>query len=101
MKAVHLHIDRVVVDGLPAAGQRQFARSLEERLRAWAAGGAADGLATGADVRIGALDAGLLRPDATTAQAAGQVVRSIARGVSGNGASRGDRNSGGEARGHV
>ena len=36
MKAVHLDIDRIVADGLPEAQQRQFARSLEEHLRAWA-----------------------------------------------------------------
>ena len=81
MKAVHLHIGRIVVEGLPKAQQRQFARVLEERLHAWAASGAASQLSSSAHTEIPSLDAGLLRPGATASQAAMQVVNSIARSV--------------------
>ncbi len=105
MKAVHLHIGRIVVEGLPKAQQRQFARVLEERLHAWAASGAASQLSSGAHVEIPALDAGLLRPGATASQAAMQVVNSIARSVGAGGQGDSLRASanagGGEVRGHV
>ena len=108
MRTVHLHVDRVMVDGLPAAEQRQFARALEARLRAWAASGAASQLADGGRVRISALDAGQLKPGATASQAAAQAAHFITRGASGAGnnarnSTRGNtRDRGGrEARGHV
>jgi len=105
MKAVHLHIGRIVVEGLPKAQQRQFARVLEERLHAWAASGAASQLSSGAHVEIPALDAGLLRPGATASQAAMQVVNSIACSVGAGGQGDSLRASanagGGEVRGHV
>ena len=105
MKAVHLHIDRIVVDGLPEARQRQFARALDEQLRQWAASGAASEMTGNRRVRIPALNAWLLKPGATASEAARQVVNSVARllgaiGQSGN--ARGPANAGGqEARGHV
>jgi len=105
MKAVHLHIGRIVVEGLPKAQQRQFARVLEDRLHAWAASGAASQLSSSEHLEIPALDAGLLRPGATASQAAMQVVNSIARSV-GAGAHRDtlsrSTNAGSrEVRGHV
>jgi hypothetical protein len=105
MKAVHLHIDRIVVDGLPEARQRQFARSLDEQLRQWAASGAASGMTKNRRVKIPALNAGLLKPGATASEAARQVVNSVARRLGASGQSmnaRGSANAGGqEARGHV
>jgi len=112
MRSVHLHIDRIVVEGLPETGQRQFSRALEDRLRAWAGSGIADGFASDAWMRIRVLDAGQLRTGATASQAAAQVVRSVARSVTRSVArpieksvGAGSRSpriaSGGEARGHV
>ncbi|MGH9606920.1 MAG: hypothetical protein ACRD3N_14615 [Terracidiphilus sp.] len=104
MKAVHLHIGRVVIEGLPEARQRQFARALEERLQEWAASGAANVFNGGARVRIPALDAGQLKPGATAAQAARQVVDSIARRVSAHrqsGSPASTNASRGEAHRHV
>jgi hypothetical protein len=105
MKAVYLHIDRIVIDGLPEIEQRRFAGALEERLRAWAQSGAAGWFAGDARMRISTLDAGQLRPDVTASQAAMQVVRSIEKSVDARGRSGGSRglatSSGGEARGHV
>ncbi|MGB0063869.1 MAG: hypothetical protein WBP85_05430 [Terracidiphilus sp.] len=85
MKAVHLHIDRIAVEGLDEMGQRQFARTLEEHLHAWAASQAASGIAANAHVQIPSLDAGMLRPGATARQAAAQVVNSLARRLGANG----------------
>ena len=85
MKAVHLDIDRIVVDGLPEARQRQFAHSLEEQLRQWAASGAASGMSKNTRVRIPALNAGVLKPGATASEAARQVVNSVARRVGASG----------------
>jgi hypothetical protein len=111
MKAVHLEIGRIVAEGLPEAQQRQFARSLEEHLRAWAASGAASGIAGNTRVRIPALDAGVLKPGASASEAARQVANSIARRVGASGQSGKPGNaaksgsaanaSGQEARGHV
>jgi hypothetical protein len=91
MKTVHLKIDRIAVEGLDAARQRQFAHSLEEQLRQWAA----RGVAGGAEVKIATLNAGLLRPGATAGQAARQVVKALAQRVGAGGT------GGKEARGHV
>ena len=105
MRAVHVHIDRMVVEGLPEPQQRQFGRALEDRLRALAASGIADGFASGARVRIPALDAGQLRAGATASQAAAQVVRSIEKSIGSSSRGAGSRApriaGGGEARGHV
>ncbi|HUB00403.1 MAG TPA: hypothetical protein VMA34_18875 [Terracidiphilus sp.] len=104
MRAVHLHIDRIVVEGLPEARQLQFAGALEKQLRAWAASQAAEGIASHGQP-IPTLDAGLLKPDATARQAAMQVVNSIARRVGGGepkSQSQGSAHSrAGEVRGHV
>ncbi len=105
MKAVHLHIDRIAVEGLEETEQRKFARTLEEHLEAWAASPAANGMAANGHVKIPALDAGMLKPGATARQAATQVVNSLARrlGASANGSKmRSQVSAGGkEARGHV
>jgi len=104
MRTVHVHIDRIAVDGLDETAQRQFAHSLQEQLRAWAASGAANGVALNA-LKIPALDAGMIKPGATAPQAAAQVINAVARrlGVNANG-SHAPRavNAGGKgARGHV
>ena len=43
MKTLHLHIDRIVVEGLSESGQRRFVRVLESQLHALAESGIADG----------------------------------------------------------
>lgn len=109
MRSVHLHIDRIAVEGLGEAEQRRFARTLDEHLHAWAASPAASSIAANAHVKISALDAGMLKPGATARQAATQVVNSLTRrlgaSVNGGHARRPARTpanaSGKEARGHV
>jgi hypothetical protein len=85
MKSLHLHIDRIVVEGLPESGQRRFMRALEAQLHELADGGIADAFTRNTRKRIQALNAGQLRAGATPEQAAAQVVRSIRQGVFTNG----------------
>ncbi|MGB6691940.1 MAG: hypothetical protein WBE76_29200, partial [Terracidiphilus sp.] len=85
MKSLRLHIDRIVVEGLPEAGQRQFASALEAQLRELAGSGIADGFSGNTRKRIQSLDAGQLRPGATPAQAAAQVANSIRQSIGMNG----------------
>jgi hypothetical protein len=105
MKSLHLHIDRIVVEGLPEAGHRQFRSALETQLRDLAESGIADRFSANARKRIQSLDAGKLRPGATPAQAAAQVAKAIRQGIGMNsqsaGAARVGATSGGEAHTHV
>jgi hypothetical protein len=112
MKALHLHIDRIVVEGLSESGQRRFARVLEAQLHALAESGIADHFTRSTRKRVQALEVGQLRPGATPEQAAAQVVRSIRQSVLGKGqaaqAARPSvastapiKTSGGEARTHA
>jgi hypothetical protein len=84
MKSLHLAIDRVVVEGLPASGQRRFVRAVEERLRELARSGIAEAFARDTRSRIQSLSAGQLRPGATPDQAALQVVNSIRQSLGAN-----------------
>jgi hypothetical protein len=103
MKSLHLHIDRIVVEGLPEAGARQFRSALEAQLRELAESGIADRFSGNVRKRIQSLDAGQLRPGATPAQAAAQIAKSIRQGIGMNSrsAARAGATSGGEARTHV
>jgi hypothetical protein len=104
MKSLHLHIDRIVVEGLPEAGARQFRGALEAQLRELAGSGVADQFSGNLRKRVQSLDAGQLRPGATPAQAAAQVARSIRHSIGmngqGTGAVRANTASGGR-RAHV
>ncbi len=77
-RVVHLHIDRLVVDGLPAGGQKSFLAALESQFRASAERG---DFANNGRVRIASLNAGELKPGSSPAKAASQVVRSIHAGI--------------------
>jgi hypothetical protein len=85
MKSIHLRIDRIVVEGLPASGQQQLAGALAESLRELAASGIADQFAGNTRKRVQSLNAGQLRPGATPAQAATQIVHSIRQNITGRG----------------
>jgi hypothetical protein len=112
MKSLHLHIDRIVVEGLSESGQRRFARVLEAQLHALAESGIADNFTRNTRKRLQALEVGQLRPGATPEQAAAQVVRSIRQSVFSKGPAAGAARSapgssapmksgGGEARTHA
>jgi hypothetical protein len=81
MKSLHLHIDRIVVEGLSKSGQRRFASALEAELHRIAEGGIADAFTRNTRKRIQALNAGKLRAGATPEQAAAQVARSIRESI--------------------
>lgn len=81
MKTLHLRIDRIVVEGLPESGQRQFVRALESNLREMAESGIADEFTGSTRKRIAALNVGQLRPGATATQAARQVANSIRQSI--------------------
>lgn len=87
-RVLHLHIDRVVVEGLPASRQQEFVRALRSRLSAMADGGVADALTGSAARKITNLNAGTLHPNATADQAANKVVSAIGRSVAGGGEAR-------------
>lgn len=70
MKLLHLHIDCIMVEGLPPAGQQQLPGALKEALHELTRSGIADELAGDTRKGMQSLDAGRLPPGATPAQAA-------------------------------
>lgn len=80
-RVLHLHIDRIVVDGLPASAQQRFVRALKSGLTEMAENGIPPGLSAGKR-RISSLDAGQLARGASGEQAAGQVLRAIQQNLS-------------------
>jgi hypothetical protein len=104
MKSLHLAIDRIVVDGLPASGRHRFVSALQQRLREAAQNGISEEFGRDADKRIQSLSAGRLRPKATPDEAAQQVVNAIRQYIGardGSGAFIGSRRGGGEGKGNV
>jgi hypothetical protein len=105
MKLLHLHIDRIVVEGLPEAGQRQFASALRAQLREFAESGIANQFSGRVRRKIASLNAGQLRAGTTPSQAAMQVVQALRQNIGAKGSSNrfgGVKNSrGGEAHKHA
>ncbi|HKF48709.1 MAG TPA: hypothetical protein VKB38_15230 [Terracidiphilus sp.] len=83
MNSLHLHIGRIVVDGLAEREQQRFARVLSAHLDKFARSGIADRLSANQRKSISALP-GTLPPGATAEQAAAQVVRSLRRSIAPN-----------------
>jgi hypothetical protein len=83
-RTFHLHIDRLVVNGVPAHSQSRFVRALETQLTKLASEGTHE--AFGHDRRIASLDAGVLRAGATPEQAAAQVSAALRGGLARKGA---------------
>ncbi len=77
MKALHLHIERIVVDGLTASQRRQFVGALEEKLNEMTRHGLSRDFGGARRRHIASLDAGVLGPGARAAEAATQVAHSI------------------------
>lgn len=97
MREIHLHIDRITVDGLSAAERPSFTRALEAELRALGAAGGLNQTAGSEDRAIRTLHAGELRRGATANHAAVQVANSIRHALSGR-ARTGANSRGAEAR---
>lgn len=81
MNSLHLHIDRIVVDGLPEPEQRRFAQVLESHLDQFARNGVATRFATSLRKTIPSLNAGRLRRGATAEQAAALVVHALRQSI--------------------
>jgi hypothetical protein len=79
-RVLHLHIDRIVVEGVPASGQQKFVRALEGRTTEWAEVGVPLGLLAQARQRIAAVKAGQLRRGASPDQVAGTDRAPVASG---------------------
>jgi hypothetical protein len=94
MSSVHLHIARIVVEGMPRKDGRRLAIALEEKLRQWAESGIAGAAAGSTPHTIPSLNAGRLRPGATPSQAAGQIVQAIQARLSAPAAPGPDRQTG-------
>jgi hypothetical protein len=77
MSSVNLHVDRIVVHGMPPTCGRHLAMALEEKLRQWAESGLAGTVPGNAPRAIPSIDAGRSPLGATPAQAAGQIVQAI------------------------
>jgi hypothetical protein len=90
-RIVHIHIERLVVDGIDARGQQRFVRALEAQLAESARGAVAVGVFAGDGVmrRIGRVDAGEMRAGTTPEHAAGQVAKAVGTAIEGRGRSRG------------
>ena len=81
VKRVEVHIDRLMVDGLPAGERAAFVQALEERLRGVAMDAARQGMTESR--RIAKVDAGVLRAGAGAEKAAEQVAESLRRPLMG------------------
>jgi len=90
-RTVHIHIERLVVDGIDARGQQWFIRALEAQLVDAARGAAAAGVFAGHRVmrQIGRIDAGEMRAGTTPERAAGQVAKAVGTAIEGKGRARG------------
>jgi hypothetical protein len=77
MKSLHISIDRLVIEGLAPSQQKALLAELRRQLNAWASGGLPEAFAVRNRLRLDRLDAGALRPGASPAQAAAQVVQGL------------------------
>lgn len=87
-RTVCIHIDRMVVEGLPALAQQRFVSALKKQLTQMAEAQAPYGFAAGGSRRISSLDAGRLRSGSTPEQAAAQITATLRGKLAGKGASR-------------
>jgi hypothetical protein len=86
MKELHIHIDRLVVDGLPRSQQRQFVRALEAQLETQLPQLASQAFASGrSSQRIARVSAGPMRTGTTPERAAIQVASALRGAISGKG----------------
>ena len=87
-RALHIHINRMVVEGLPARAQQGFVRALEKQLGQMACDGLPAAFYGATSRRIATLDAGRLGPGATPEEAAAQVTAALRSGIAGKGTNR-------------
>ena len=87
-RKVHIHIDRMVIEGLPPHAHQRFVRALETHLTQMVDAQAPRDLFAASSRRIASLDAGRLRAGATPEQAAAQVTAALHGKLAGKGINR-------------
>jgi len=86
MKSLHIHIDRLVVEGLAPAQQRQFVRALEAQLESQLPQIASQAFASGrSSQRIARVMASPMRTATTPERAATQVASALRGAIAGKG----------------
>jgi hypothetical protein len=89
MKSLHIHIDRLVIDGLPPRQQRQFVRALEAQLESQLPQLASQAFSSGrTSQRIARVNAGPMRMETTPERAATQVASALRGAIAGKGNGR-------------
>jgi hypothetical protein len=88
-RTLHLHIDRLVVEGLPAHSEKRFVRALEAQLTKLAIHGLQDAFRRGQARRIASIDAGVMRAGTSPEQAATQITAALRSGLAGGLAGKG------------
>lgn len=85
-RALHIHIDRLVLDGLPPSSEKQFIGALESQLEAQLRDLAKPAFEGGSrSRRISRLNAGEMRAGATAEAAANQVTSALRSAIAGKG----------------
>ena len=81
-RVLHLHIERIVVEGMAASAQHNFVASLERELTQMASQSLQPVL-SGTNRRIASINAGVMRSGNSAEHAAQQVVQAIQAKISG------------------
>jgi hypothetical protein len=87
-RVLHLHIGRLVVEGLTPQSEKRFVRALEAKLAELASEGMQSAFGGGRVRRIGSLSAGVLRAGTTPEQAAAQATAALRSQFAGKGPGR-------------
>jgi hypothetical protein len=89
-RTLHIHIDRLVVEGLAPSAQRQFLSALETQLEAHLPECARPALASGRpSQRIARVSAGEMPAGSTPQRAATQITTALRGAITGKGNTRG------------
>jgi hypothetical protein len=88
-KALHIHIDRLVVEGLAPNAQRQFVSALETQLAAHLPELAKPAFFRGQSQSIARVNAGEMRAGSTPERAATQITTALNKAITAGGTTRG------------
>ncbi len=76
-KALHIRINRMIIEGLPISGRQRFVHAIESQLSRFAQDLPSNSWSAAGKQDIATLDAGHLRGQATSEQAASQVTEAL------------------------
>jgi hypothetical protein len=88
-KALHIHIDRLVVEGLEPGSQRQFVGALEAQLATHLPQLAEPAFSGGQSHSIPRVNAGEMRAGSTPERAATQITTALRSAITAGGTTRG------------